>query len=60
MPWANTLSFNTRFLALVIAMLLGMPWLYLLFECTVLNYLAWLMHRKHEALCKTLMEKYQL
>ena len=60
MPWANTLSFNTRFLALVIAMLLGMPWLYLLFECTVLNYLAWLMPRKHEALCKTLMEKYQL
>ena len=60
MPWANTLSFNTRFLALVVAMLLGMPWLYLLFECTALNYLAWLMHRKHEALCKALIKKYQL
>lgn len=58
MPMANILSFNTRFFALVISMFMGMPWLYLLFECTVLNGLAWYMHHRHEAMCDELYHKW--
>ena len=58
MPCANILSFNTRFFALVISMFLGMPWLYLLFECIVLSALAFYMHRRHEKFSARLYQKY--
>lgn len=58
MPCANILSFNTRFFALVISMFMGMPWLYLLFECTVLNALAWYMHHRQERMCDELYHKW--
>ena len=58
MPYTNILSFNTRFFALAISMFLGMPWMYLLFECTVLCALALYMHHRHERFCTKLYQKY--
>lgn len=58
MPYTNILSFNTRFFALVFSMFVGMPWIYLLFECTVLNGLVWYMHHRHEKMCAELLMKY--
>lgn len=58
MPYANILSFNTRFFTLVIAMYFGIPWLYLLVECTVLSALAFHMRHQHEKFCKDLYKKY--
>ena len=58
MPYANILSFNTRFFALTISMLLGMPWIYLTFECIVLGALAFYMRHQHEKFCTRLYNKY--
>lgn len=52
MKYTNILSFNTRTLALFIAILLfRMPWLYFAFELTVLNVLMVYMMARHERIC---------
>lgn len=60
MPMTNILTFNSRFFALVVAMLLGMPWLYLFYEMVVLALLFGYMRYRHEAMCAELMTKYAL
>lgn len=60
MPMTNILTFNSRFFALVIAMLLGMPWLYLFYEMIVLTALLFYMRWRHERLCIELLNKHQL
>lgn len=52
MAYANILSFNTRAIVLYITCLLNLPWIYFLFEITILNMLYVYMHKSHEALCK--------
>lgn len=37
MKWTNILSFNTRSIALFVSALIGLPWLYFVFELVVLN-----------------------
>ena len=51
MKYANILTFNTRAIALYISLLIGMPWLYLVFEIVVMNILFFYMRGKHESLC---------
>ncbi len=51
---ANILTFNTRAITLYITCLLDCPWVYFLFEITVMNILYAYMHKKHESLCKHL------
>ncbi|MDR1103158.1 MAG: CDP-alcohol phosphatidyltransferase family protein [Tannerella sp.] len=51
MKYANMLSFNTRVLALFIALLTDMPWLYFVFELTVLNVMLAYMVFTHERFC---------
>lgn len=51
MKWTNILSFNTRAIALCIAMLVKQPWAYFVFELVVLNTLLVYMVRKHERMC---------
>ena len=57
MPMTNILTHNTRATALYIAALINMPWLYPLFEITVLQPLYWYMRSRHEHLCETLITK---
>ena len=52
MKWTNILTFNTRAIVLYIGALIGHPWIYPLFEITVLNIIVFYMHHKHESLCQ--------
>lgn len=54
MKWANVLTFNTRAIVLYISLLVGLPWIYPLFEVTVMNALFFYMRSRHERLCTTL------
>lgn len=54
MKYTNILSFNWRTIALFTALFLQMPWLYFLFELTVLNFLLIMMVIRHERICRLL------
>lgn len=58
MPMTNILTFNSRFFALVISMLVGLPWLYLLYEMVVLTMLLFYMRWRHEKMCAALFSKW--
>lgn len=51
MKYTNILTFNTRAIALFISVLINEPWLYFVFELTVLNFLLLYMRSKHEKMC---------
>lgn len=57
MKWTNILSFNTRAIVLFISMLVSMPWIYFVFELTVLNVILVYMVSKHEKICKKLRKQ---
>ncbi|MDH6354911.1 hypothetical protein M2132_001246 [Dysgonomonas sp. PH5-45] len=57
MKWTNILSFNVRAIVLFISMLVSMPWIYFVFELTILNILLLYMQSKHEKICKIFSEK---
>lgn len=59
MKWTNVLSFNTRAIALFIAVLLKEPWLYFVFELTILNVILVYMIREHENICKSYLVKFE-
>ena len=59
MKYTNILTFNTRAIVLYISLLIGQPWLYFLFEVTVLTSLYLYMHNRHEALSARLYHKYR-
>lgn len=50
--YTNILSFNWRTIALFTALFLTMPWLYFVFELTVLNALLVMMVIRHERICR--------
>lgn len=52
MKYTNILSFNTRCFALFICIAINMPWLYFVFELTVLNALLIYMVLRHEYICR--------
>lgn len=58
MKHTNTLSFNTRVIVLFISLFLNLPWIYFIFELTLLNGLLVYMIRKHEALSKRLYNSF--
>ena len=54
-PWmmyTNILTFNTRTVVLFICIFIGLPWVYFLFELTVMNILLFYLLYKYEAICK--------
>ncbi len=55
MPFTNILTFNTRAIVLYVSCLTNMPWLYPLFEITVMQALMCYMHHRHETLCARLI-----
>jgi len=54
MKYTNILSFNTRVIVLFIGLLINIPWIYFVFEVTVLNILLIYMIMRHESFCKKL------
>ena len=56
MKYANILTFNTRAIAVYISCLIDEPWLYLLFELTLLTALYFYMRHRHESFCKTMAD----
>ena len=57
MKYTNILSFNTRVIVLFISLFMGMPWVYFVFELTVLNILLVYMVVRHDSLCSRLLKK---
>lgn len=57
MKYTNMLSFNTRVIALFISLFLDMPWLYFVFELTILNGMLVYMILTHEHFCKIFTEQ---
>ena len=53
MKYTNMLSFNLRSIVLFISVLGGFPWVYFVFEITVMNGMLAYMVCKHERICKT-------
>lgn len=56
MKWANILTFNTRAIVLYISVLIGQPWIYPVFEITVMSALFFHMRNQHEKLCDQLQQ----
>lgn len=52
MKWTNILSFNTRAIALFISVLIKQPWIYFVFELTILNIVLIHMIMSHEKMCR--------
>lgn len=57
MKYTNTLSFNTRVFVLFISLLVNLPWIYFIFELTILNVLLVYMVYKHESWSNTLYKQ---
>lgn len=57
MKYTNLLTFNMRAIALYIACVINLPWLYLLFEIIVMNIMYIYMHHEHEQLCRRISRK---
>ena len=51
MKYTNMLTFNTRAIALFVALIINLPWIYFIFELTVLNIMLIYMIIKHERIC---------
>lgn len=52
MKYTNILSFNWRTIALFVSLFIAMPWLYFVFELTVLNGILIYMIARHEHICR--------
>ncbi|WP_321426813.1 CDP-alcohol phosphatidyltransferase family protein [uncultured Bacteroides sp.] len=57
MKYTNILSFNTRIIVLFIGLLINEPWIYFIFEITVLNILLIYMIVRHESFCMKLYKE---
>ncbi len=58
MPLTNILTFDTRVIVLFLSIGLGVPWVYFVFESTVLELVRFYTIRQHEDICKKIMEQY--
>ena len=56
MKFTNILSFNTRVIALFVSLFINLPWLYFVFELTILNALLIYMIHRHEKLSREMLE----
>lgn len=57
MPLCNILTFDTRVAVLFLSMFVGHPWIYFVFEMTVLEALRFYTLHRHEAFCHKLHQK---
>ena len=56
MKYTNILSFNTRVIVLFVSLFVNMPWIYFVFELTILNVLLIYMVWAHEKLSREMMD----
>lgn len=56
LKWTNILTFNTRAIVIFLSLLCNMPWIYFIFELTILNVIYWYMKHSHESYCKELVK----
>ena len=57
MKYTNMLTFNTRIIVLFLSVIAQMPYLYFLFEVTVLNIMLIYMIKRHEGICDKFVEE---
>lgn len=57
MKYTNMLTFNTRIIVLFLSVIMQMPYLYFLFEVTVLNIMLIYMIKRHEGICDKFVEE---
>ncbi len=57
MKYANILTFDTRVAVLFVSLLVGEPWIYPVFECTVLEALRFYTIHRHETFCRQFDEE---
>lgn len=57
MKFTNMLTFNTRIIVLFIAIIIKMPYLYFVFELTVLNIMLVYLIKRHESICDKFVEE---
>lgn len=57
MPITNILTLNVRAIVLYVSCILNEPWIYPLFEMTIMHVLYVYMHNKHERLCSTISKQ---
>ena len=57
MPITNILTFDTRAGVLFLSVLIGMPWIYFIFESTVLEVLRYRMIHRHEGFCRKYLDE---
>lgn len=57
MPITNILTFDTRAAVLFLSVLIGQPWIYFVFESTVLEILRYRMIYIHETFCKKYLKE---
>ena len=58
MKYTNILTFNTRAIVLYLSVLATVPYVYFLFELTVLTAIYCYMHYRHERMCTVLYHQY--
>ena len=59
MPLCNILTFDTRVGVLFLSMFIGHPWVYFVFEMTVLEALRFYTIHRHEGFCRMLHQELQ-
>ena len=57
LKWTNISTFNTRAIVLYITLLVGMPWIYFVFEIIVMNIIFIGMKAGHERVCRDMTDK---
>lgn len=54
LKWTNILTFNTRAIVLFISLFIKQPWIYFVFELTLLNVVFFYMRYSHERICRSI------
>ena len=57
LKWTNISTFNTRAIVLYITLLVGQPWIYFIFELTVMNIIFYGMRSAHERVCQDMADR---
>ena len=57
LKWTNISTFNTRAIVLYVTLLIGQPWIYFIFEITVMNIIFYGMRAAHERVCRDMMNE---
>lgn len=57
MEYCNILTFDARACVLYISLLIGMPWIFPIFEILVFEPLRYWLRRRHEKICKSFIRK---